>query len=108
MGRKLKFSGYSDDLFYIEGTIGDEPDEVGCFDSDCVIKLWDNETNSGMFVIGRYSVVNNGCWSIAISQIDEDMLIPNWEMSWSSEDYTTELIIDVPGSCQVSHFLEDK
>jgi len=33
MPRDLTFYGASDDLFEIEGTKGDEPDEIGAYDS---------------------------------------------------------------------------
>tara|TARA_Y100000034_G_scaffold136880_1_gene216641 strand:- start:2104 stop:2331 length:228 start_codon:yes stop_codon:yes gene_type:complete len=75
MSRALKFYGASDDLFEIEGTTGDEPDEVGCYDSFCGVTI---EANDGVLnVVGYYGPFNTACWMIGIMPVDEDIAMPH-------------------------------
>jgi len=101
--RELTFYGASDDLFEIEGTRGDEPDEVGCYDEPAVAKIHSSEGE--LCIVGMYAPGNAAaCWSIGLMPTDEDVPIPDWKMSWKNGDrgYTAELTIHVPDDAVVS------
>lgn len=103
--RTLKFYGASDDLFEIEGTTKDEPDEIGCFNSP--VTVWVGNEDEGIFITGMYAPNNSSsCWMIGISQMDEDMPLPDWEMSWGigGRGYSVELTIEVPEGVVVSNY----
>lgn len=103
MSRTLKFYGASDDLFEVEGTIGGEPDEIGCYDETAAVKVA-NE-HGGLFVVAHYAPKNlAACWSIGLMQLDEDVPLPNWPMKWSTggRGYSVLLEIEVPDSAVVS------
>jgi hypothetical protein len=100
MVRTLKFYGASDDLFEIKGTSGAEPDEIGAYDQPRTVKVAND--HGGLFVTALYAPNNTAaCWMIGISQLDEDMPLPDWPMRWSSEGYSTVLEIDAPDSAVV-------
>ena len=106
MTRTLKFYGASDDLFEIDGTKGEEPDEIGCFERVPTVKVaFDDET--GLFVTAHYAPNNSAAtWMIGISQIEEDMPLPDWPMRWSApggRGYSVELEIDVPDGVIVTN-----
>ena len=109
MTRTLKFYGVSDDLFECEGTRpGDgEPDEIGCYDSDCVLEIKDSKGN-GLRIVGRYAVAENGCWAIAIAQMDEDLDLPDWPMKFGvgGRGYSVLLTIEAPDDARVRVFSE--
>lgn len=103
--RTLKFYGASDDLFYIDGTTKDEPDEIGCFEK--IVTLWVGNEDEGLFVTGMYAPNNSsGCWMVGISQVDENMPLPNWKMSWGigGRGYSVELTIEVPDDIAVADY----
>jgi len=101
--RTLKFYGASDDLFYIEGTTKDEPDEIGCFEK--VVTVWVGNEDEGLFVTGMYAPNNSSaCWMVGISQFDEDMPLPDWKMSWDVDGYSVELTIEVPDDIAVADY----
>ena len=75
MSRTLKFYGASDDLFEIEGTKGDEPDEVGSYNSAPVVSIRSNEGE--MLVIGQYSVGGTACWMVGVAPFEEDVPTPS-------------------------------
>lgn len=97
--RTLKFYGASDDLFEIEGTVGNEPDERG----PGTVEVVDEETGEGLLVTASY--VLRGCWTIGITPLDEDVNIPDWnyKISLGGRGYTTELTMDVPDSVVVKN-----
>lgn len=53
-----------------------------------------------MIVIGQYSRIETGCWDIGIAQVEVDcdkyLPIPDWNMSFSSSEYSVILDIEVP------------
>lgn len=100
--RKLKFYGASDDLFEIDGTSGNEPDEIGCYDRPCVVKV--SNDHAGLHVVGIYAPGDGpACWSLGIMQLDEDVPLPDWPMTWSvsGRGYSVALEIDAPDSAVV-------
>ncbi|MEM6727836.1 MAG: hypothetical protein AAF618_04990 [Pseudomonadota bacterium] len=105
MPRTLKFYGASDDLFEIEGTRGEEPDEIGCFDTPVTVKVATPD-NEGLLITGLYAPSNAaGTWMVGISQLDEDFELPDWPMRWRApggRGYSVELEIEVPDTVAVS------
>lgn len=103
MSRTLKFYGCSDDLFEIEGTHGDEPDEIGCYDKPCVVKIQSGD--DALCVVGMYAPGNvAGCWSIGLMPVDEDREMPNWPVTYKlgGRGYSTELTMSVPDNAVVT------
>jgi len=102
--RILKFYGVSDDLFEIEGTVGDEPDER----NSGTVELID-ENGDGLRVYCDYAVTNNACWVVGIAPLDEDIPLPEWPMSFKlgGRGYSTELTMEVPDSVIVTN-VEDE
>lgn len=91
--KKLKFQGYSDDTF-------GEYKETGIDFDNCAsgspIRFRLDSSEGSMLVVGQYARLGTPCWVIGIGQVDEDVLIPDWEMRFSSEGYTTVLTMTVP------------
>lgn len=91
--RKLIFYGASDDLCEIEGTRSGEPDEFGPGPNDIGV-VTVRQQDAGLRVV--FAFVSPGVWSIGIAQLDEDMPLPGWPMSWSYEAYSAKLILEAP------------
>jgi len=96
MSRTLKFYGASDDLFEIEGTIKDEPDEIGCYNRSAAVKVYDRLGN-GLIVAGIY--INPGVWAIGIAPMDEDQPLPGWPHAYSRD--SALLTIEAPDDAVV-------
>lgn len=98
--KTLIFSGSSDDTF---GHQSDDYDN--CASGEPItfqIKRGEDEDFEGLFVIGQYGIKKlPGVWSIGIAPIDEDCPLPDWEMEWSAQSYSTVLKIKVPGDCEI-------
>ena len=104
MSRELRFYGASDDLFEIEGTSGDEPDEVGCYNRPAVAKI-ESPSEGSLCVVAVYAPANvAGCWSIGLMPRDEDIPMPPWKTSFRTggRGYSAELTITVPDDATVS------
>ena len=104
MPRTLKFYGASDDLFEVEGTKRGEPDEIGAFDCAVSVEV-SSDLHTGLIVTGLYSPADNGCWMIGISQLDEDVPLPEWAQHFrvGARGYSAELTLEVPDDVSVSH-----
>lgn len=62
--RTLRFYGASDDRFEIEGSLPGEPDEIGCFDKSCVVKIC-SPSECQLAIVGIYAPGNTApCWGI--------------------------------------------
>lgn len=106
--RELKFYGASDDLFEIEGTSGDEPDEVGCYNRPAVAKV-SSSSEGELAVVAVYAPGNvAGCWSIGLMPVDEDVPLPSWQTAWKTggRGYSAELTLTVPDDAVVSMMSE--
>ncbi len=103
MSRTLKFYGASDDLFEIEGTSGEEPDEIGCIDAPCIVEI-KTPGNEGLMIVGLYAPGDSACWMMGIAPLDEDIPIPPWPVSFQLQPpgYSTLLTITVPDDSIVS------
>lgn len=95
--KTLAFFGASDDLFEIEGTSGKEPDEIGVYGRPVQIEV--RGGGKGLVVVGLYCT--NGCWSIGIAPLDEDVPLPDWPLRWTLSGYSTRLEIDAPDTAKV-------
>ena len=64
-----------------------------------------------MFVFVDYATLNlASCWMIGISQVEEDVPLPQWPMRWSTHKrlYSPLLEIDVPnGTIITQEFPKD-
>ncbi len=89
--KELRFYGASDDLFECEGAIREE---INCYDRPGIYHL--KSAEGEMPVMGIYT--DNGCWSVGVCQIDEDVTIPAWSTSFCMRDkgYSVVLSIQVP------------
>lgn len=97
--RVLTFYGTSDDLFEIEGTTGDEPDEIGCFQRAVAVEI--RQQDHGLIVTGQYALGGAPTWSIGLAPIDEDQPMPDWPLSWAFEGYTAKLTVHAPDHATV-------
>jgi hypothetical protein len=93
--RLLQFYGASDDLFEIEGSRRNEPDEISP-SSAVKITLGDE----GFIVSAHYGPALTPCWAIGISQLDEDMPLPDWPIKFTtgapSRGYSVVLNVEAP------------
>jgi len=98
--RLLKFYGASDDLFEIDGTAEDEPDER----DPGTVEIKDID-GSGLRVHCDYGIAGNACWMVGVAPMDEDAPIPDWPMSFrlGGRGYSAELTMKVPDTAKVSN-----
>ena len=88
---RLKFHGDGDDIRLV-GRDDREMMDVSGWGADSCIKVSKGE--EGFYV--RF--VYDGCWSMAIRQLDENTPIPNWltNISVDAVGYSADLSFDVP------------
>lgn len=98
--RTLKFYGVSDDLFELEGTTGDEPDERDAG----TVEIKDAEGN-GLRVFCVYGLTGNACWAVGVAPMDQDVPIPRWLTSYKlgGRNYSAELTMRVPDDAVVTN-----
>lgn len=95
----IKFSGQSDDNFYIYGNGAQDIDYIGAFDKKISVKIEGH--SGGCIIVGEYcpDLVKGCSWNFGVSQIDEDILIPDdWIISINQSDcaYSPELTVKIP------------
>ena len=102
--RVLKFYGASDDLFEIEGTRGEEPDER----DEGTVEVKDSEGN-GLHVHCVYGVTGTACWMVGVAPIDEDIPIPDWPMKFTlgGRGYSAMLTLEAPDDAVVRNGDDD-
>lgn len=105
--RELTFYGSSDDLFYCDGTTGDEPDEIGCYNRPAVVKIESSE--GSVCVVGMYAPSKAAsCWQVGLMPVDENIPIPQWPVKFtlneisSGEGYSAKMHISVPDDAVVT------
>lgn len=94
--QELKFFGCSDDTFGEYGITGQDVDNCASMEPiQCVI---DCGSHRRLMVIGQYSraSLNNGCWMVGISKVEEEDVFPTWEMQMDGDGYTAVLTIWLP------------
>lgn len=95
--KQLNFHGASDDIFTVEGAICEEiyaRHETATFH----LKSIDGE----MLVVAHYC--KNGCWSVGIAPVDEEVPIPAWSTSFAldSGGYSAKLTIEAPADIHLA------
>lgn len=90
--KTMTMYGASDDLIEIGGVPGADEFYAEGLGDDLV---------QGSFILGgrmRIRVLYDGCWSFAISQLDEGFPIPEWPIRITNHErgYSILLEIDVP------------
>ena len=103
MARMLRFYGASDDLFEIEGTRKGEPDEIGCWHRQAIVKVKADD-DAGLYVFGTYAPGDVACWVIGIMNLDDGIDIPIWPMRFETSErkYSPVLVIEAPDDAVVS------
>lgn len=92
---KVAIYGASDDL--VEISVNGKDDEIGCYSSDKCPSV--NATLLVASIGGARAVhvhcIYNGCWSFAVSQVEEDRSLPPWTFGIEhGTTYSTKLTID--------------
>lgn len=101
--RTLKFYGHSDDCFEIDGTRGDEPDEIGAFHKTVVVYLKSAISEQRVAVVGTYAPNGKCTWAFGIALIDDGDDLPPWPIKFTREhDYSVALTIECPDDTSVS------
>ena len=109
--KKLRFEGYSDDVFGEEET-GITIDSYRS-DSPLCFLLESKEENSKLVISGSYSpylTTGHGCWNLSVCQAEEDYPIPDWNIriKQSAETkYTPAILLDVPDDTTIKKLDEE-
>lgn len=93
MSKTLQFYGASDDCFEITGAIREE---IYCISEPGVYHL--RSTEGEVLVVAHYGVGNAACWSVGLCQVDEDVPVPAWPVTFTMHEhgYSVLLIMEVP------------
>jgi hypothetical protein len=92
---KIRIYGASDDLIEVEGCEG--ADEFNSYQPGPV--MWSGNLRAPDGEQMRAHVVFDGCWSIALGQVDEADPLPEWPISirqHTNTHYSTMVEIDAP------------
>lgn len=96
--KTLRFEGYSDDTFAEYGTTGEDYDNCAA-DTPIQCTVDCGEQGRAM-VVSQYSRIScdNGCWTIGLSKVGEDDVLPRWGYRFRQGDrvYSPVLEMDVP------------
>lgn len=102
--RQLRFYGSSDDLFEARASDG-WAEEQGGFETTMAYFVASPRDGGRMFVTAEYApkATNGACWAIGVSQVDEDVPLPDWPMRFETHEsgYSVVLVIDAPDDTQV-------
>lgn len=94
----IKISGASDDLVEVEGCKG--ADEF----SYPAKGPWRGDLISPDGGQVRVHVMYDGCWHVAVGQVDEDVALPAWPMSFhQASSYATELRVEAPEGTRITN-----
>lgn len=93
--KHLHFYGASDDLLECEGAIREE---IGCYNSPGIYHL--KSAEGEIQVVGYY--LDSGLWSIGISQVAEDTLLPAWPVS--TPCMSVVIVSSSPSQCRTTPF----
>lgn len=91
---RIKFTGHSDDI--IQTDINGATDEIGAYNSEDHIhaKTVRVETIGGSQGVDIHCLYD-GCWSFAVSQVEEDRSLPPWTFTIeNAHSYSAALIVD--------------
>lgn len=87
----LQFYGGSHDLMECQGAINEA---INCYDCPGIFHLKSSEGQ--VQVVGIY--MDNGCWAVGLTPIEEGVPIPDWPVRISQHEngYSPLLILQVP------------
>jgi hypothetical protein len=90
---KIRIYGASDDLIEVEGC--KNADEFNSYERGPV--MWRGDLRAPDGDVVRAYALFDGCWSIALGQVDEDRPLPDWDIQIVQEGrYSTAAQIDAP------------
>jgi hypothetical protein len=96
----LKIYGHSDDTLELNG---DRDDTIGCYSSSVMLTVGEIEAKAGedavaLRVHARHAHgLFGGTWSFEVGMVDEDILLPDWEIRLENQHgYSPALIIECP------------
>lgn len=122
----LTFRGHSDDTFeaVFEDTTGSRKEQANrrgtdtappslltgtsvgvdncasCEPIHCIVTA----EGKSLVVTGQYDRFNNGCWDISIGMVNEGDEMPDWDMKFGFEGYSTVLKLTVPDNYTLRWF----
>lgn len=92
---RIRIYGASDNLIEVEGCEG--ADEFNTYEHGPV--MWGGDLRAPDGEQMRAHVVFDGCWSVALGQVDEDKPLPAWPVTIAqhrSLPYSVMAVIDAP------------
>lgn len=92
---EIKIYGASDDLVEVEGCEG--ADEFNTYEGGKVMWRGDLFAPNGEQM--RAYALYDGCWHVAVGQVDERVPFPSWPVRHEQSDvvkYSTAVVIDAP------------
>ena len=93
----MKMYGSSDDLVEIEDVHGGDK-------FNCYALVGTDDIIVASFILGgrmRIRALYDGCWSFAVGQVTEEIPLPAWPMTITSEGYSAVLTITVPDDAAI-------
>lgn len=94
----ITITGASDDLVEVEGCKG--ADEF-TYPSQ---GPWRGDLVAPDGAQLRVHVMFDGCWHVSVGQVDEDVSLPDWPMTFSqSSKYATELCLEAPDGTRLTN-----
>lgn len=92
--------GASDDLIEVEGCDG--ADEFNSYERGPV--MWRGDLIAPDGDAMRVHALYDGCWSVAVGQVDEDKPLPDWDIDVFQEGhYSTGVKIDAPQGTRLAN-----
>lgn len=95
--------GASDDLIEVEGCLG--ADEFNSYEHGPVMWRGDLIAPGGVEAM-RVHAVFDGCWSVAVGQVDEDVPLPSWPVTvrqHRSIPYSTVVEVAAPDGTRLDN-----
>lgn len=95
--------GASDDLIEVEGCDG--ANEFNSHERGPVMWRGDLIAPGGLEAV-RVHAVFDGCWSVAVGQVDEDVPLPEWPVAvrqHPSLPYSAAVVIDAPAGTRLDN-----
>lgn len=98
---KIRCYGYSDDVALCQKYKDDGTElsytDADCYDKTAILRVMSGD--KGCYIAFRYAPNNLfGSWVIGMSQLDEDIDLPEWAMhpTFTNDEYTTIMELTVP------------
>lgn len=96
---KIEAYGASDDLVEVEGCSGG--DEFTHYNAG----IWRGDLVAPDGGSLRLHIFYDGCWHVAVGQVDEEFNFPNWPISFRQEaaGYSTVLTVEAPDGTRLTN-----